>query len=109
MIRKLKVGVLTLVAMMGIANSAFAQNLETGTAANTYGWNSPHANTISGSSSGLHAFARVPRAHFYSRRLRRSRGVRAFDMAPGAAFDSHSPSVTGGGSTGYNSYNGRDS
>jgi len=43
------------------------------------------------------------------RDVRHSRGVRAFDMAPGAAFDSHSPSATGGGSIGYNSYNGRDS
>jgi hypothetical protein len=102
MISKSKLGVLALVAMMGIATPALAQNLETGTAANTYGWNSPHANAISRGSSGLHAFARVPRAHVRS-------GLRAFDMVPAAAFDSHSPSTTGGGSIGYNSYNGRDS
>jgi len=101
MISKSKLGVLALAAMMGIATSAFAQNLETGTAANTYGWNSPRADAISGP-SGLRAFARVPRAHVRS-------GLRAFDMAPGPAFNSESPSATGGGSFGYNSYNGRDS
>ena len=102
MISKSKLGVLALVAMMGIATPAFAQNLETGTAANTYGWNSPRADAISGGSTGLRAFARVPRTHGRS-------GLRAFDMVPGAAFGSESPSATGGGSIGYNSYNGRDS
>ena len=102
MISKSRLGALALVAMMGIASPAFAQNLETGTAANTYGWNSPQADAISGG-SGLHAFATVPRAHFGSR------GVRAFDMVPGAAFGSDSPSTTGGGSLGYNSYIGKDS
>jgi hypothetical protein len=101
MISKSKLAVLALVAMVGVATPAFAQNLETGTAANTYGWNSPRADAISGVSSGLHAFARVPRAHV--------RGLRAYDMVPGAAFGSESPSATGGGSIGYNSYNGRDS
>jgi hypothetical protein len=102
MISKSKLGVLALVAMIGIATPAFAQNLETGTAANTYGWNSPRADAISGGSSGLHAFARVPRAHVRS-------GLRAFDMVPGAAYGFDSPSATGGGSYGYNRYNGRDS
>jgi hypothetical protein len=102
MISKSKLGVFALVAMMGIATPAFAQNLETGTAANTYGWTSPRADAISGGSSGLRAFARVPHAHVRS-------GLRAFDMMPGAAFGSESPSATGGGSIGYNSYNGRDS
>jgi hypothetical protein len=102
MISKSKLGVLAVVAMMGIATPAFAQNLETGTAANTFGWNSPHANAISGGASGLHAFARVPREHVHS-------GLRAFDMVPRAASGSESPSATGGGSAGYNSYNGRDS
>jgi hypothetical protein len=32
-------------------------------------------------------------------------GLRAFDMVPGAGFDFESPSLTGGGSIGYNSYN----
>jgi hypothetical protein len=103
MISKSKLAVLALVAMVGIASPAFAQTLETGTAANTYGWNSPRADAISAGSNGLHAFARVPRAHVRS-------GLRAFDMVPGAAFgSSESPSATGGGSVGYNSYNGRDS
>jgi hypothetical protein len=102
MISKAKLGALALVAMIGIATPTFAQNLETGTAANTYGWNSPQADAISGGPSGLHAFAMVPRAHVRS-------GLRAFDMVPGAAFGLDSPSATGGGSIGYNSYNGRDS
>ena len=102
MISKSKLGAVALVAMMGIATPAFAQNLETGTAANTYGWNSPQADAISGGSSGLHAFAMVRRAHDPF-------GLRAFDMVPGAAFGSGSRSATGGGSIGYNSYLGRDS
>jgi len=104
MISKLKFGMLALVAVINIAIPAFAQGLETGTAANTYGWNSPQADAISGRSGGLHAFARVPRARAHVRS-----GRRAFDMVPGAAFDSDSPSATGGGSVGYNSYDGRDS
>ena len=129
---KSKLGMLALAAMIGIATPAFAQGLETGTAANTYGWNSPQADAISGGSSGLHAFARVPGEHVRSGLHAFARvpgehvrsglhafarvpgvhvrsGLRAFDMVPGAAFDSENPSATGGGSTGYNSYNGRDS
>jgi hypothetical protein len=101
MISKSKLGALALVTVMGIVTPAFAQNLETGTAANTYGWNSPQADAISGSSSGLHAFGMVPRAHV-------RRGLRAFDMVPGAALGSDSPSATGGGSVGYNSHNETD-
>ena len=101
MISKSKLGVLALVAMMGIATPTFAQNMETGTAANTYGWNSPQANAVSGGWTGLHAFGMVPRAHISS-------GLRAFDMVPGAAFGSDSPSATGGGSIGYNSHNETD-
>jgi hypothetical protein len=117
MISKSKLGALALVAMMGIAAPAFAQNLETGTAANTYGWNSAQADAISGGSRGLHAFARVQRAHVHSglhafARVPRAHvhsGLHAFDRVPGAAFDPNSPALTGGGSIGYNSYNGRDS
>jgi hypothetical protein len=101
MISKSKLGAFALVAMMG-ATPAFAQSLETGTAANTYGWNSSQADAISGRSSGLHAFGMMPLAQGRS-------GLRAFDMVPGAAFGSDNPSATGGGSTGYNSSNGRDS
>jgi hypothetical protein len=98
MISKSRLGALALVAMMGIATPAFAQNLETGTAANTYGSNSPQADAISGGSRGLRAFAMVPQAHLRS-------GLRAFDMAHGAAFGSGGPSATGGGSIGYNNSN----
>jgi hypothetical protein len=69
-------------------------NVLTGTAANDYGLNS--------GTSGLHAFAMVPRTDVRS-------GVRAFDMVLGAASGSDTPSATGGGSIGYNSYVGRDS
>jgi hypothetical protein len=117
MISKLKLGMLAVVAMMGIATPAFAQGLNTGTAANTYGWNSPQADAIPGGASGLHAFAGAPRAHVRSglhafARVPRAHvrpGWRAFDMVPGAAFGSDNPSATGGGSVGYNSYEGRDS
>ena len=102
MISKSKLGALVLVTMMGIATPAFAQGLETGTAADMYGYNSPQADAISGGTSGPHAFAMVPRAHLRS-------GLRAFDMVPRAAFGSDTPSATGGGSIGYNSYVGRDS
>jgi hypothetical protein len=34
--------------MTGIASPAFASGLQTGTAADTYGWNSPQANRIGG-------------------------------------------------------------
>ena len=100
MISKSKLGVLTLLAMMGIATPAFAQNLETGTAANTDGWNSPQADATSGGSSGLHTFGMV-RPHDRP-------GVRAFAMVPGAAFGSDSRSATGGGSVGHNSHNETD-
>jgi hypothetical protein len=102
MISKSKLGMVALVAIMGIATPAFAQNLETGAAANTYGWNSPQADTISRGSSDQHAFGMVSRAHGRS-------GLRAFDMVPTGAFGPDSPSATGGGSIGYDSYNGRDS
>jgi len=122
MISKSKLGMLAVAATMSIAAPAFADGMETGTAADTYGWNSPQANAISGGSSGLnafasvahrrsglHAFARVPR--FYGRPGWRAYdpGWRAYDMAPGAASGSDNPSATGGGSVGYNRYNGRDS
>jgi hypothetical protein len=68
-------------------------NVLTGTAVSDYGLNG---------SSGLHAFGMAPRVHVRS-------GLRAYDMVPGAAFGSDSPSATGGGSIGYNSYVGRDS
>jgi hypothetical protein len=113
MIRKSTIAAFAIMAVVGAASPAFAldahspalngggsigynsTNVLTGTAANDYGLNSP-------ATSGLHAFAMVPRAHVRS-------GLRAFDMVPGAAFGSDTPSATGGGSIGYNSYVGRDS
>jgi hypothetical protein len=112
MIRKSTIAAIAILAVVGAASPAFAldahspalngggsvgynsTNVLTGTAANDYGLNS--------ATSGLHAFAMVPRAHIRA-------GLRAFDMVPAASFDSDSPSATGGGSSGYNSYNGRDS
>jgi len=61
-------------------------------------YNDPAFNGGGRSRSGLHAFAGAPRAHVRS-------GLRAFDMAPGTAFGPDSPSMTGGGSIGYNSHN----
>jgi hypothetical protein len=63
MISKSKLGVLALVAIMGIATPAFAETLDSGTAASLYGWDSPQANAISGASRGLRAFGVVPRVH----------------------------------------------
>lgn len=65
---------LALVIAMGIASPAFAQ-MRTGTAANTYGWNSPQANRI-GAVSGRHLY----------------------DMVPQARVGSNASSLTGGGS-----------
>lgn len=90
MISKSKPGVLALVAIMGIATPAFAETLDSGTAASLYGWDSPQANAISGASSSLRAFGMVPRAH-------NSPGVRAFDIVPGAAFGSAQPHHKRGG------------
>jgi hypothetical protein len=94
MIRKSTIAALAIMATAGAASPAFAlvanspalagggsigynsTNVLTGTAAGTYGLNSPETNAIAGGPSGLHAFAMVPRAHVRA-------GVHAFDMAPG--------------------------
>jgi hypothetical protein len=112
MIRKSTIAAFAIIAVVGAASPAFAldahspalngggsigynrTNVLTGTAANDYGLNN--------GTSGLHAFAMVPRAHVRS-------GLRAFDMVLGAASGFDAPSATGGGSTGYNSYVGRES
>ena len=111
MIRKSTIAAFAIIAVVGAASPAFAfdahspalngggsigynsTNVLTGTA-NDYGLNN--------GTSGLHAFAMVPRAHVRS-------GLRAFDMVLGAASGFNTPSATGGGSTGYNNYVGRDS
>lgn len=110
--------------------SAFSQNLETGTAADTfgggnigynssnvpagttasgYGLNSPETNAIAGESSGLHAFAMVPGAHKAAHRHRAASNPPGYGIwdfvSPGAGpYDSTvtSPASTGGGSSGYN-------
>jgi hypothetical protein len=112
MIRKSTIAAFAILAVVGAASPAFAldahspalngggsvgynsTNVLTGAAANEYGLNS--------GTSGLHAFAMVPRAHIRA-------GLRAFDMVLGAASGFDTPSATGGGSIGYNSYVGRDS
>lgn len=68
MVGKSKLGALVLIAMMGVATAAFAQNLETGTAADTYGWNSPQAEADFGGTRGMRAFGMVPRGHIRSGR-----------------------------------------
>jgi hypothetical protein len=104
MISKSKLGVLALVAMMGIGTPAFAQNLETGTAANTYGWNSPRADAISGRSSGLHAFATTPAFARTTHHIPR-RSLRAYDYTTHPDDMRWGTDKTGGGSLGYNQHN----
>jgi hypothetical protein len=110
MISKSKLGVLALVAMMDIGTAAFAQNLETGTAANTYGWNSPQADAISGRSNGLHAFARAPAFARTTHHIPR-RSLRAYDYATQAPANLNpdemrwGPDKAGAGSMGYNQHN----
>jgi hypothetical protein len=110
MISKSNLGVLSLVAMMGIGTPAFAQNLETGTAANTYGWNSPRANAISGVSSGLYAFAAAPAFARTTHQIPR-RSLRAYDYTTQAPENLNPDDMrwgtdkTGGGSMGYNQHN----
>jgi hypothetical protein len=113
MIRKSTIAAFAILAVVGAASPVFAldahsqalngggsvgynsTNVLTGTAANDYGL---HSET-----NGLGAFAMVPRSRTHVRS-----GLRAFDMVLAASsFDT--PAATGGGSTGYNSYVGRDS
>jgi hypothetical protein len=114
MIRKSTIAALSILATVGAVSPAFAlvanspavagggsigynrTNVLTGTAASTYGLNSPETNAIAGGSSGLHAFAILPRAHVRA-------GVHAFDMVPRVRFGSNRSVDTGGGSIGYNS------
>ena len=108
--KKSKLAAIALVAALGVATPvvASAQGLETGTAANReqlFGYGP--------SRGGFSAYAQVPSVPYrggLARVHRRSQqGPRAYDMVPGPAFGSDSPSATGGGSIGYNSYVGRDS
>lgn len=82
MISKSKLGMIAFIATMGIASPAFASTMETGTAANTFGYDSPQANQIGAVS-----------------------GPRLFDAVPQAPAGSNLSSLTGGGSVGYDSHN----
>lgn len=120
---KSKLAAIAVVAAVSVAAPAlaFAQALQTGTAANReqlYGYSPAPNEFVPYYGNGLRAYAEVPgvirhaprsyrglgRLHHRSRH-----GLRALDMVPGPAFGSESPSSTGGGSIGYNAYNGRDS
>jgi len=87
---KSKVAALALVAAVGLATPAFAQALQTGTAANRaqlYGW-----------SSGPSQFGP------YGRLADRANGQGAYAMVPGSATQTGAAAMSGG-SIGYNSHN----
>jgi hypothetical protein len=86
MISKSKLIAIAVAATVGMASPAFAEFLETGTAANNaegglgnggYGWTAPQSGRIVNDRSGLNAYAMVPHGSF-------------------------SAQATGGGSIGYN-------
>ena len=95
MIRKAKIVAIAFVAAVGVATPAFAQALQTGTAANRaqlYGWSSAPSQFIR-----------------YGRRADRANGLGAYAMVPSSAFVAgHGQAATGGGSTGYNQYLSKD-
>jgi hypothetical protein len=89
MISKSKLIAIAVAAMVGMASPAFAEFLETGTAANNaegglgnggYGWTAAQSGRFVNERSGLNAYARVP----------------------GTASGSFNAQATGGGSIGYN-------
>jgi hypothetical protein len=91
MISKSKLATVAFVATVGVVTPAFAQALQTGTAANRA--------QLYGSSSAPSQY--VP----YGRRADRANGLGAFAMVPGSAFVTrHGPATSGGGSIGYNQY-----
>ncbi len=77
-----KLTAIAIAATAALASPAFAQSLETGTAADTYGWNAAPVRQMAEPSNGLRAFAMVP----------------SYIPAPSA----HGAAATGGGSRGYN-------
>jgi hypothetical protein len=91
MIIKSKLTAIAFAAAVGVATPAFAQALETGTAANRaqlYGWSSSPSPFVA-----------------YGRRADRANGLSAYAMVPGSAFVTrHGPAALGGGSIGYNQY-----
>jgi hypothetical protein len=91
MISKSKLFAIAVAATVGMASPAFAEFLETGTAANNaegglgnggYGWTAPQSGRFVNNRSGLNAYAMVPHS--------------------GAATGSFGAQATGGGSIGYN-------
>jgi len=99
MINKSKLGGLALVAMMGIATPAFAQNLATDTIG-AYGRNSPQATAVAGGSRGLHASVPQHRSNVAPDRPLYNLAPNAGIVSPANPIDN--PSLTGGGSAGYN-------
>src|ERR1051325_9621890 len=90
MISKTKLAAIAIAATVGMASPAFAEFLETGTAANNaegglgnggYAWMAPQSGRILYDRSGRNAYAMVP-------------------QAPAGAIDN--PALNGGGSNGYN-------
>lgn len=77
-----KLAAIAIAVTAALASPAFAQSLETGTAADTYGWTGSPTPQIAEPSNGLRAFATVPS---YT-----------------AARSEHAAAATGGGSRGYN-------
>jgi hypothetical protein len=93
MISESKLAAAVFVAAVGVAMPAFAQALQTGTAAN-------RAQLYSSSSSSAPSQF-VP----YGRRADRANGLGSYAMVPGSAFVPwHGPATPGGGSIGYNQY-----
>jgi len=110
MFRKSTIAAFAILAVVGAASPVFAldahsQALNGG---GSIGYNSTNVltgtaeNAAQADAIGLDAFAMVPRERAHVRS-----GLRAFDMVLAASGDT--PAATGGGSTGYNSYVGRDS
>jgi hypothetical protein len=91
MISKPKLAGVAFVAAVGMATPAFAQALQTETAANR---------------EQLYGFSAAPSQFVrYGRRADRANGLRAYAMTPGSAFVTrHGSAALGGGSIGYNQY-----
>ena len=96
MISKTKLAAIAVAATVGMASPAFAEFLETGTAANNaegglgnggYAWTAPQSGRIFNDASGRSAYAMVPHAQ-------------------DGAVDT--PALTGGGSSGYNEFTRQD-
>jgi hypothetical protein len=90
MISKTKLAAIAIAATVGMASPAFAEFLETGTAANNaegglgnggYAWTAPRSGRILNDASGRGAYAMVPHAQ---------------------AGSNDNPALNGGGSDGYN-------